>query len=298
LPTSTIHLREKLSGSKKTIREVVDGQQRLRTILDFLRDKITISPLDNKNFGGKRFSELPDEVKNHFLNYELAVNVLEDASDAEVLDIFARLNTYTVKLNRQELRNARYHGEFKSTVYRLASESISFFTKYRILSPRQIIRMAETELISELLVAMDLGLQDKKKTLDLYYRNNDREYPKGELFSERYKATIESIKQVFGETINKTRLRRRTLFYSLFCVLYDLTYGLPEQTGPNGSIPKENFNKAREALLFLDAQIKSETPAENYVDFVFACGRQTDNIKPRQIRHDAIKSVLLPLVKR
>lgn len=298
LPTSTIHIREKISSSGKTVREVVDGQQRLRTILQFLRNEITISKADNKDYGRKSFSQLPHSVQMEFLDYELPVHVLEKASDAEVLDIFARLNTFTVRLNKQELRNARYHGEFKSTVYTLSRESIPFFTRYRILTPRQIIRMKEAELVSELLIAMDLGLQNKKKTIDSYYHKFDHEYPMKQHCSELYRSTLGFIERAFGNIIAKTRLGRSALFYSLFCVMHDLVHGLPGQTGPHGSIPEEDFDEARNALLRLDEQIRSATPEQRFVEFVAACQRHTSDIGPRQVRHHTIKSVLLPFVRQ
>lgn len=296
LPTSSIHVREKLSPTKKTVREVVDGQQRLRAILDFLQDNITISSTHNEEYGNKKFSHLPYNVQLRFLNYMLLVNVLIDASDADVLDIFARLNTYTVRLNRQELRNARYHGQFKSTVYRLASECIPFFLKHKILTTRQIMRMKEAELVSELLVAMELGLQDGKRILNGYYNKYDKDYPFREEFSELFLATTRYIERVFGDVIRETRLGRSAIFYSLFCVMHDLVYGIPGQTGPHGEIPEERFDEARNELLSLDAQIRSDTPEPGYVEFVAACQRHTDNKGPRQIRHDTIKQALLRFV--
>ena len=85
-----------------------------------------------------------------------------DISDGEVLETFARLNTYAVKLNAQELRNGRFFGLFKQSAYTLAFEHVEFWRRNGIFSERNIARMLEVELTSELLIALLDGLQDKK----------------------------------------------------------------------------------------------------------------------------------------
>ena len=76
----------------RTIRVVVDGQQRLRAILGFLSDGIRISRAHNKEYGGKFFSQLPKELRDNFLAYEVGCDVLGDSPMSELLDIFARIN--------------------------------------------------------------------------------------------------------------------------------------------------------------------------------------------------------------
>ncbi len=293
LPTGLIHINETSSEKKETMRDVVDGQQRLQSILDFYNNDITISQTHNDRLGGRNFSELPPEIADDFLRYELAVNVLQDASDSEILDIFARLNTNTVKLNRQELRNAKFHGEFKSTVYELARKTISFYIRHKIFTTQQIVRMSEEELISELLLAMDLGLQDKKKSLDAYYLKYDKIYPENEEFSNKYLDVLEKIDQLFGNVIETTKFHNKVLFYSLFCVIYDIYHGLPGQTGPHGQIMPEQYEKAKNVLYLLNSQLIMEKPSKKYLEFVNATKSQTDNINPRGIRHSTIKGLLL-----
>src|SRR6266480_696683 len=93
-PIPKIFIRQDIDlKTKKTVREVVDGQQRLRTIFGFLRDGFKINKAHSPDCGGKFYSELPEDVQTAILKYELAVDLLLDAPDKEVLDIFARLNS-------------------------------------------------------------------------------------------------------------------------------------------------------------------------------------------------------------
>jgi Protein of unknown function DUF262 len=297
LPTGLIHINETSSDKNETMRDVVDGQQRLVSILEFYNNEISISSTHNEQFGDKKFKDLPFEISDKFLRFQLAVNVLEDASDPEILDIFARLNTNTVKLNRQELRNAKFHGEFKTTVYELARKSTSFFIHHKIFSTQQIVRMNEEEFISELLLAMELGLQDKKKSLETYYSKYDKMYPNKDKFSNEYFFVIEKIDQIFSDAIKTTKFHNKVLFYSLFLVIYDLYYGLPRQAGPHGSISTIQHDRAKNALYNLHSQLTMKTPSSEFVDFVNASKSQTDNIKPRELRHSTIKGQLIDLIE-
>src|SRR5215813_3407320 len=60
-PIPKIFIRQKINVTTKTsIREVVDGQQRLRTILSFIKDGFVVSKRHNPEYGGLLFSQLPE----------------------------------------------------------------------------------------------------------------------------------------------------------------------------------------------------------------------------------------------
>src|SRR4051812_735430 len=86
-PIPKIFIRQKLNvQTKQSIREVVDGQQRLRTILNYLKDGFQISKKHNDEFGGLYFSQLDQvdpDIQSNILNYELSVDLLVNMPDAE-----------------------------------------------------------------------------------------------------------------------------------------------------------------------------------------------------------------------
>ncbi|MCI5483497.1 MAG: DUF262 domain-containing protein, partial [Clostridiales bacterium] len=132
-PIPRIFVRERTNLDMSACREIIDGQQRLKTIFDFMNDGFRISKVHNKEYGGMCYSELPDEVKRDFLKYPISAILLIDLDDNAVFDIFARLNTYSVKLNNQELLNSQYFGVYKQLVYRLAQEYRTFWVESGIL---------------------------------------------------------------------------------------------------------------------------------------------------------------------
>lgn len=289
LPIPKIYMRQHLDlRTSKTIHEVVDGQQRLSAVLDFRADKLRLSD-DNPDYPGHIFSTLPKDAQKDFLTYEFSVDLLIDAADADVLDIFARINSHSVPLNAQERRNAKYFGSFKTTVYSLGFQHLEFWKKYKILSDAAIARMKEAELTSELLVAMAAGLQDKKKSLDEYYKKWDDRFPYKQKSVERFQDIIDLLENQIGSHLVQSKFRRSALFYSLFLALYELRYGGLGDLSTN----KRNFGdregqRLRAALAKLDDVLDAERPAKEYQPFVTASQRQTDNIAPRRTRHSVI----------
>ena len=91
--------------TKKTRIEIIDGQQRLSTIRDFIDNKIRLSSV-SKNFVGKIFEDLEDYEQQAFLSYEVSLDSILSGTREEVLEIFKRINSYTLALNKAEQRFA------------------------------------------------------------------------------------------------------------------------------------------------------------------------------------------------
>jgi len=108
--------------------EVIDGQQRLEAIKDFLSNDNALLSLDYwPELNGKRFNELPSVLQKGLLRRSLpAVVLLAETRDAERDDLdvrrvlFDRLNTGGTKLNPQELRNALFPGPLNTLITELA----------------------------------------------------------------------------------------------------------------------------------------------------------------------------------
>jgi hypothetical protein len=290
-PIPKIYMRQHLDlRSSKSIHDVVDGQQRLGAVLDFREDKIKL-PEDDSDRSGLRFSQLEKDDQKKFLTYEFSVDLLVDAADADVLNIFARINSYSVPLNSQEKRNARFFGSFKQTVYSLGFQNIEFWKKHRILSDTAMARMKEAELTSELIVGMTIGLQDKKKSLDRFYEKWDDRFPYKEKSTERFFDLIDLIEKHLGESLSESNFRRPALFYSLFLAMYEIRYGeLGEFSSNRRTFSDRDGKRLLAALARLDDVLDSEQPPKNLSQFVAACQRQTDNIAPRRTRHTTILS--------
>ena len=89
--------------------QVIDGQQRLATIREFVSGKFKLSGLEylGKEYNKKGFKELDIKYVQRIYRTQIAVNILDARSPKKVIyDIFRRVNTGGVNLNPQEMRNA------------------------------------------------------------------------------------------------------------------------------------------------------------------------------------------------
>ena len=190
-----VYLRREYSpGLRRRVVEVVDGQQRLASILQFRYNSLRLNAKHNPEFGGLCFDELPESLQRQFLEYEISTEIMEDATDREVWQMFERLNTYTLTLNPQEKRNARYFGYFKQSAYHLAAEQteLEVWRRLRVFSDLQIARMKEVQLTSDVLTAAVTGIQDAG-FLNRIYRDLDDQFPQQEEASAVFRHAMEFV---------------------------------------------------------------------------------------------------------
>lgn len=253
-PIPKIYMRQDINPeTRRTTREIVDGQQRLRSVLNFIKDGFKISKAHHEDFGGKYFSGLDRETQRDILKYEFVVDLLQDMPDNEVYDLFARINTYSEKLKPQELRNAKWFGEFKSSVYLLSKEFVTFFDTNKVFSSKKILRMAEAEFISELLLAMEEGIREgSKRVIDNCYKKYDEEFPNRRIHEKRFRETMDVIGGIVGEDLPQLRFRATRLLYPLFCALFHLKFGMLRLSAPRASFRVSDYPKLKMVLERVD----------------------------------------------
>jgi hypothetical protein len=263
-PIPKVYMRQDINPETRRVRrEIVDGQQRLRTVLTFIKDAFKISKSHHPDFGGRTFSELPNGTQRDILKYEFVVDLLEDMPDNEVYDLFARINTYSEKLKPQELRNSKWFGDFKSAVYQLSKEFSTFFSDNKIFTPKAILRMAEAEFISDLLLAMQDGIQaGAKAVLDNAYKKYDDEFPSRNTHEKRFRETIDAIAAIFGEGLAESEFSAIRLFYPMFCAVYHMKYGLPKMKTARKTFKVADYPKMSIALDNIDDLITRIKEAE------------------------------------
>jgi hypothetical protein len=294
LPVPPLYLRITQNEQKtKTVREVIDGQQRLRAVLDYMKDDFALSRAVSEEAPALRFSQLSEVQRDRIREYSFICESFSSIADPDVLEIFARMNTYSVKLNAQELRNGRFFGLFKRSAYRLAYEHLEFWRLNRLFSDSSIARMLEVEFSSELLVAQLDGLQDKKTSLDSFYAKYDDAFPGVEKQQDRFRATLDASASALADHLRASEFHRPPLFYTLFVGVFHRMYGLPStrlESPRSGRLTKDDAVRLKDAALLLSEHIGSAREEQPFPAahkaFVAACLRQTDNLKPRETRFE------------
>jgi hypothetical protein len=214
---------------------VVDGQQRLRTVLQFvgLENEADQGKGDDHNlfkldtlpkaslYLGKGFGDLSSEQKKKLFSYEVCVRLLYTENQTEVEDVFKRLNKFTMPLKPQELRNATYHSAFAKLAEKLADEE--YWAVNRIVTPASIRRMGDIEFMSDLLIGLIHGPQGgSAKILDDYYEMYEAyedEIPGEAKLKHLFDETLLAIKAIFPDISEVDRWSNRADFYTLFVAL-------------------------------------------------------------------------------
>lgn len=267
LPIPPIFMRQKIDvTSKKTYREVIDGQQRLRAITEYIQNKFPISKTHNELYGGMRYEELNEEIKEQILDYDIFVEVINEKEDPVIYDMFARLNTNNCVLNKQELRNSRYWGEFKVAAYNTAAEYRDLFYNNKIFNDKQFSRMEDVEFISILLNIFICGIDtDTPASIDKIYSNYDKEFKEFGEIKLKFDKVMNEIKRIYEYLNGNVKcFTSKQYFYTLFAALSHQLYGLNNENIIR--LPKfsaSQINCGREELL--DRIIQFENDFEDCV---------------------------------
>ena len=227
LPIPEVYIHKTTTPEGLTTHAIVDGQQRIRTVLEFIGSemedieseysKFPLDKLPDSEWYNYTFADLPDDKKRDFWAYTFSVRSLITDNEREIRDMFKRLNKFLTPLKPQELRNATYSGPFANLAVKVAD--YEFWSENKIVTPAGIRRMGDIEFVSELLIGVLHGPQDGgAKTIDEYYKQYedfDDEFPEQRSATKLFNLTLETIKRVMGD-IRDTRWTNKTDFYSLF----------------------------------------------------------------------------------
>ncbi len=298
-PIPKIFIRQTLNvENRQSIREVVDGQQRLRTILSFINDGFTINKKHNEKYGGYFFSQLNNidpDIQSAILNYEISVDLLVNLPDREILDIFSRLNSYAVVLNEQEKINANHFSEFKILVDQLSHKHNEFWLENKLLTHQNILRMADVTLVADLVIAMCEGIQSKKQ-IKSYYAKYEKSFEfNAERLSEQFNEVIALTKLIFNEGLKNTPFKRIHLFYTLFTSIFHTEFGLKSLEKPKKKIEKGKYERTKNVLTELNAffdTIPIQGMTAEQIQFLEDSRRATTDTKVRLRRTEFIIDII------
>lgn len=290
LPVPKVYLRTKINvDTKKAVREIVDGQQRIRAILDFADDKLTLSKRANE-FSGMRYSDLDEEQKTTFLSYPIAVDQLVNATIDDVLEVFSRLNSYTVSLNGPEKRHAKWQGEFKFTIRAASRRWGPFWKDYKVLSTHQRVRMLDDSLTAEMVGVLLDGVKDGgDPKIDALYKRYDLAFDSASIVNldKILKYIVDNLAGALMDTPLLNPPHLLMLFSGLAYTMVGIPNGDLKPEDLNG-LPTAIFNdldRVRENLFLLASLISADDePDEALAQFWRASQSSTQRIASRRVR--------------
>lgn len=212
-------------SSGKQRYSIVDGQQRLTTIFQFINGEwpLAKAALDKSNkaaeYAGEDWSSLPNDLKQNIWEYRIDVREIPSSLDVETIHkIFARLNQTDKSLNPQELRNAVFHGEFIKASVDLANNLKDY--GWKIFSDNDMRRMKDVDFSSQLLTYLIQGVVSTppKAINELYDRYNDK-YSSRKKHFDRSIEIIEEISTLFQKKSVADFFSKTVHFYTVFAVV-------------------------------------------------------------------------------
>lgn len=217
--------------------DVIDGQQRIYSIYRFINNEFALSGLEViPEINGKRFHQLARRLQRQIETHTLRSVIITNDSDPEVqFDVFERLNTHTMPLNAQELRNCMFRGKLND----LLGELADYQPWLSILGKKQSDkRLRDEELILRFFAFHIKGLQSYRTPQKHWLNdmaNEGRKYSKDKIAKLRtvWEQTIANCLIVFPpqdcfRRIDVEEGKRRVINRALMDLVMTTLAGRPE----------------------------------------------------------------------
>ncbi len=155
----------------RTTQKVIDGQQRLTTIRNYIENSFK-KPLKLIT----RFDKLDEEMREEFLSYQVVVRDIGKVEEDLVREIFRRINLTKFKLEDIEIHNAIYDGRFIQIAKQL-SEEIEL-KNYGIFYESELTRMADVHFFLSVMATIERdGYFPRDKEIEKCVAEFNEEFP-------------------------------------------------------------------------------------------------------------------------
>lgn len=257
---------------------IVDGQQRLSTIIEYIDEED-----GSKTFGKKvpKYKAIDEDDRKDFLNYNVVFRDIGDIDSETIREIFRRINLTKFSLEQIEIQQALYDGEFISSGKEILDRIEE--DEFPIFSESELSRMADLHYI---LLLMSTYINEGYFALDAEVENSIIKY------NDHFERS-EEISNLFVENfifINKMRLPSDSIWFrkSNFFTLFIECLNILDET---------NMDVIKEKLIDFESQIvanKYGAKDENDFSLYYSCMYSgTNNRTSRVTRGDLFKKYVL-----
>lgn len=309
-PLPSIFLYERHNKAGEPEYDVIDGKQRIESILMFtgaMRGKRfrTKSQLDAEGQ-----EEIIDwntlkrkKLQGNITGYKLQIIEVK-GEPGDIIDLFIKINSTGKSLTTHEKRKAQYFkSEFLKKASAIATRYIPFFRDSKILSSSQMSRMKHIELICELMVSAHLeDVTNKKAALDKIMKSESLE---GRHLVKAAGLTVTSLnrlKRMFPQ-LGQTRFSKLSDFYSLAVLMQKF-----EREGLILTNAKRNklawsmlraFGCGVNAVSLKHKKLENmQSGQELYREYLLTVREGTDEINHRRARERILQGLLRPLFEK
>ncbi|RWQ31750.1 MAG: DUF262 domain-containing protein [Mesorhizobium sp.] len=205
--------------------DVVDGQQRLTAIWEFLGGELTLTSEQATKFGGSDYDSLPEALSDAFDDYEIEYDEITNATDAEVKEFFQRLQGGLPLTSSEKLNSV--HSKLRD--YCVTAAKLPFFSETTAISNK---RHSHFDIVAKVVTieieGLDAGLRfdDVKKVFE-----TNSGFSAQSAAAKRVNQALKYLHQSFPES--QTLFRNRTIIQSILTLVCHLqTAGIKKEQEP------------------------------------------------------------------
>jgi hypothetical protein len=312
IPSIFIYRHEEVKTGQ-TVFEVIDGKQRIETLLMYMGCKphrfaapVPLSGLENPR--DLYWSQLR-KLKKQSLLEDYKVQTIEVTGDLiDIIELFVRINSTGNALTPQEIRNARfYKSDFLKAAKKLATRFENYLLQTGVLGAQQILRMKHIELMSELIYSANLGrIGNKKRVLDAAMsKESGLKSARLRRATEVATTSLNRLRTMFPDLSRSVRFSKVSDFYSLAVVIQTFEAkglilndkkrnGLAWELLTAFALGVDNLSLASKKL-----EIQALSPRDELLrQYLFAVRSDSDSETSRQKRHSILEGLLQPLFEK
>jgi hypothetical protein len=292
------------------IYDVIDGKQRLETILMFVgairggRFEARLQLPNDPQFDVYDWNAICKRNLQYLINgYDLRT-IEVDGDPGTIIDLFVRINSTGKALSAAEKRHAHYYqSEFLRAAARLADKHVAYFQNNKIIGPSQVSRMKHVELMCELIVSINQGdVINKKLALDSMLEPKSLSTFETKRALAKTVTALNRVKRLLPD-IASTRFNKLSDFYTLTVLMAKF-----ENEKLALSDRKRNhlahdllimFSNGVDSVSQLHKKLKSISPnQELYRQYLLTALEGTDDLTHRRTREQILRGAIQSLFEQ
>lgn len=250
--------------------DCLDGQQRLKSIFDFVEGRYKTSPKVTKELGKPTgFNDLDkvdEELKYRITNREVEAIVVNSDDDEIISDIFMRLQE-GVPLKSSEKLNAM-RGFIRNAVYEISKHE--FFKSTSV----EEYRFAHRYLAAQIMQFEEQNILDSLKFVDIKYKNlnrmyenyKDREKEKVERLEKRVKSNLNFLRKTLGTDACIIKTKSDVIIIYLLVSYLRMKYAINEKKNELEKFISYFIEKSERIKIGQDSRSEENAPLYDYKD--------------------------------
>lgn len=290
------------AATGEAVVHIVDGQQRINAIADFvagkyrLRRQFLLNGDADPSYADKDFDGLSPEERKAFWQYPVPiVSIDRECTRASIIEIFKRLNLTEYSLNSQERRHSDENNSFGAACEQLAE--LEFWDEMKIFSPSDLKRMGDVRYCCTIFILADRGIVDQADdtAINRYYSDNSSDFDSDGSLQCKVEEAMELIRSWSNDSTVPFTSKKAQLYTLFSLALYCIEKDIEEVS----LVPKRlarfvtAYSLFKNTVDYEDAFSEEQVAFDSVKRYKLASSEGVNKGSNRAIRFNVLKKVCL-----